>query len=348
MAVLTALDIADLVATTLRDLGPLRFQQIAQNLQYYEVFSKWFKKDKVVFDSGIGIQRTLMNALDSTSSKHVGLMDTDQVNIPDVLDQLQIPWRHAQTSWALIYQTDILMNRGKSLILNVIKPRRAAALLGLVEELEERAWGAAPASTDKLLPYSIQYWLVENATTGFNGGAPSGHTTVGGVSLTDSPTFKNYTADYNANTKGDLIKKLRTAHRKIRFKSPVTIQDYRGGVGDRYRLYVNENTISGFEDIGESQNENLGRDLASMDGTITFRRHPIIWVPKLDARTDDPVYMVDHSTFYPVCLRGDYLRESDATKAPNQHNVYQVFIDLTYNYLCVDRRRNAVITLDQS
>jgi hypothetical protein len=266
------------------------------------------------------------------------------VNIPEVLDQLQIPWRHVQTHWALIYQTDILMNRGKSLILNVIKPKRAAALLGLVEELEERAWGDAPGANDKTIPYGIQYWIVENATTGFNGGAPTGHTTVGGVSLTETPNFKNYTARYTSVTKSDLIKKMRTAHRKVRFMSPVTIKDYRGAVGERYRIYVNESVISSMEDLGEGQNENLGRDIASMDGTITFRRNPVIWVPKLDERTDGPVYMVDHSTFYPVCLKGDYLRESEATKAPNQHNVYQVFVDMTYNFLCIDRRRNAVLT----
>lgn len=344
MAALTSLDMNDLVATTLRDLGPMRFQQIAQNLQHYEVFSKWFKKDKVQFDSGIGIQRTLMNRLDSTSAKHVGLLDTDQVNIQDVLDQLQIPWRHAQTSWGLVYTSDILMNRGKSLILNVVKPRRASALLGLVEELEERAWATAPSTTDKILPYGIQYWIVENATTGFNGGLPGSHTTIGGVSLTDSPTFKNYTAVYTSVTKSDLIKKMRTAHRKVRFQSPVTNEDYRGAVGERYRVYVNETVISGIEDLGEGQNENLGRDIASMDGTMTFRRHPIIWVPKLDERSDDPVYMIDHSTFYPVCLKGDYLRESEVTKAPNQHNVFYVYLDLTYNYLCLDRRRNAVFS----
>ena len=213
-----------------------------------------------------------------------------------------------------------------------------------MEELEDRAWAAAPSTTDKILPFSIQYWIVENATTGFNGGLPGSHTTVGGVNLNDSPTFKNYTDLYTNVTKSDLIKKLRTAHRKVRFVSPVTVEDYRGGIGDRYRLYVNESTISDIEDLGEGQNENLGRDIATMDGTVTFRRHPIIWVPKLDARTDNPVYLIDHSTFYPVCLKGDYLRESEAQKAPNQHNVYQIFVDLTYNYLCVDRRRNAVLS----
>lgn len=344
MSILTATDISDLVAGTLRDLGPMRFQQIAQSLQYYEVFSKWFRKDRVSFDSGIGIRRTLMNKVDSASSKHVGLNAIDQVTIPDVLDQLTVDWRHAQTSWALIYQTDILMNRGKSLILNVVKPRRAASLLGLVEELEERAWGAAPSATDKVNPYGVQYWITENATTGFNGGVPSGHTTVGGVNLTDSPNFKNYTFRYAAVTKSDLVRKMRDMHRKVRFRSPITIDDYRGATGDRYRLYTNSTVISGVEDLGEGQNENLGRDIASMDGTMTFRKNPIIWTPKLDERTDDPIYMLDHSTFYPVILKGDYLRESEATRAPNQHNIYQVFTDLTYNYLCLDRRRNGVGT----
>jgi len=344
MPILSVSDLGDLTAVTLRDLGPLKFNQIAQSLQYYEVFSKWFKKDKVQFESGQGIQRNLMLSFDITAARHVGLGETDQVNIPDVISLLQVPWRHAQTSWGLFYQTDILMNRGKALILNVLKPRRASALLALVEELENKAWATAPSTTNEVDPYSIQYYIVENATTGFNGGAPGSHTLVANINPTTNANFKNYTAVYTNKTKADLVSKLRTAHRSCRFKSPVTVQDYRAGLGDKYRLYCNETTITAFEDLGEAQNENLGRDIASLDGMVMFRRHPIIWVPKLDARTDDPVYMIDHSTFYPACLKGDYLRESTADKAPNQHNMFEVFVDLTYNYVCDDRRRNAVLS----
>lgn len=335
MAKLTAKDIVDLVASTLDDLGRLKFQNIAQNLQSYEVMSKWLKRDKLTFDSGIGIQRTLMNKL-SGAAAHVGLLDEDKVNIPDVLDQMNVPWRHAQTSWAFIYQ-ETLMNRGEAMILNVVKPRRASSLIDLADELEEKAW-SAPDVADKTSPYGIPYWIVKNATTGFNGGLPGSHTTIAGVNLTDSPNFKNYTAQYVSVSKSDLVKKLRTAYRKCQFKSPVTINDYRGSMGQRYRNYVNESLMSAFEDIGESQNENLGRDIASMDNTMTFRGNPIIWIPYLDADTTDPIYGIDHSVFYPVCLKGDYLRESEAMKAPNQHNVFQIFVDLTYNYLCVDRR----------
>jgi len=63
MAQLNALDIDDLVASTLYDLGPPRFQNIAQNLQDYEVFTKWFKKDKVIFDSGIEVDDDVFVAL---------------------------------------------------------------------------------------------------------------------------------------------------------------------------------------------------------------------------------------------------------------------------------------------
>ena len=336
MAALTALDIQDLVKTTLYDLGRLKFQNIAQSLQDYEVFSHWFKKEKVSFDSGIGIQRTLMHKLSGAAS-HSGLTDTDDVNIADVLSQLQVPWRLAKTSWGFIYQ-ETLMNRGKSMILNVIEPRRADALISLVEEIENKCW-ASPSTTNTTEPYGVPYWIVQNATTGFNGGHPGSHTATGGIDRDVVTNFKNYTFQYATVSKNDMVKKLRTARRKCKFKSPITIHDYRGGKGDRYRLYVNESTMSDIEDVGESQNENLGRDIASLDGTIVFKNHPIVWVPKLDEQSNNPVYGLDHSVFYPVCLAGDYLRETDAEHAPNQQNVFQVHVFLSYNIVCVDPRR---------
>jgi hypothetical protein len=340
MATLTATDIQDLVVGTLYDLGRLKFQQIAQDLQDYEVFSHWFRSDKVAFDSGIGIQRTLMTKVTNVA-KHVGLMEEDEVDIPNLLEQMQVNWRHCNTSWAFIYQ-EALMNRGRAMVLNIIEPRRANALLSLVGELEDRGWTCPTSSSDKKYPMGLTYWVVQNATEGFNGGAPSGHTTVAGIDVSEVTTFKNWTNTYTTVNKADLIKKMRTAHRKVRFKSPINLKDYREGRGDRYRIYMNEETISNFEDEAEKQNDNLGRDVAQLDNSTVFRNHPVIWIPKLDEETNNPIYMIDHSSFYPVCLKGDYLRESQASRAPKQHNVFQFFVDLTYNYICVDRRRQAV------
>jgi hypothetical protein len=86
-----------------------------------------------------------------------------------------------------------------------------------------------------------------------------------------------------------------------------------------------------------------------VDDQVTFRRHPIIWIPHLDDNVPadfttlsgtNPFYGIDHESFFPVVLRGDFLRESKPILKADQHNVIVSFIDLSYNYICVDRRRN--------
>jgi hypothetical protein len=39
-------------------------------------------------------------------------------------------------------------------------------------------------------------------------------------------------------------------------------------------------------------------------------------------------------------LKGDYLRETGPIMSKDQHNAWNNFVDLTYNYICIDRRRN--------
>lgn len=362
--VVTPQDVADLVASILPDLDRMNWEAISQDLQDYEMMSHWLKDDKIVFSDGIAIKKNLLTGVSGAAS-HTGITDTDDVDIPDLMDDMIVPWRHAITKWAYHYQTDILMNRGKSTINDTVKPRRFAAMLDLAKELEAKAW-QVPNSSDKLNPYGLPYWIVYNATTGFNGGYPTGpdsvaHTTIAGVNLTDAPNFKNYTAQYTSVSKTDLLPKMRTALRKTNFRSPVTKEDMSTKRGNDRRYYTDEVTCSAFETIGEAQNENLGRDLApytagsgqggvqEVDGTLTFKKNPIIWVPQLDDTTvfpttiaTNPIYQIDHAVFHPFCLKGDYLRETGPTVAPNQHNMYRTFIDLTYNFLCKNRRRCAV------
>ena len=104
---------------------------------------------------------------------------------------------------------------------------------------------------------------------------------------------------------------------------------------------MNEATISSIEDVGEAQNENLGRDVASMDGATTFRRNPIIYVPKLDDESTNPVFMVNWNVFKIFFLRGEYLREAPPRQSSRQHNVFEIHVDLSWNTVCVNRRRLA-------
>lgn len=332
-------DIADLVKGTLKELGPPKFSQIAQNLQRYEIYTKWFKKNKMVVGEGYAIQRNLMVRL-TNGAAHVSLTTEDSTGIGDVMEQITVPFKYARTQYGFNY-VETLANRGKSLVFNLLEPRRGDAMISLVEELESKAW-STPASTTSLEPYGIPYWVVKNATTGFNGGHPSGHSAIAGLDVANAPTFKNYTATYVNVTKQDLVKTMRTAARKTDFVSPVNLSEYRGSAGSNYRYYMNEATLSKFEELGEAQNENLGRDLAPMDGEMTFHKNPLVYVPQLDSDTSNPVYQIDHTTFFVCAQKGNWMRESDVIRDPRKKDWFYVPIDLGYNYLCIDRRRNAV------
>lgn len=338
MASLHAQDIADMLLSTLKDLGRLKFQQIAQNLQDYEVVPKLFKKERVTFSSGFGIQKDLLTKL-TDSASHVGLHHVDTVNISDVLDQMNITWVHATNNWSHEVR-EKLMNKSPAKIVDQIQARRKSAQISMVE-LMENAFFGTPDAGNSLIPFGLKYWIVKNATTGFNGGAATGFTTVAGIDLSLVPKFKNYTTQYTDVSADDLIKKLRTMVRKVGFQSPVSIPDFRRGRGQRFRIYLNEGTISDMEDLAVAQNDRLGRDLAPMDDVTSFKRNALVWVPKLDADSTNPLYFVDLSVFYPVVLKGDYFRET-VKMAPNQHNTVVVHTDLTYNYICVDRRRCGV------
>jgi hypothetical protein len=233
------------------------------------------------------------------------------------------------------------MNRGDSQIVDMVGARQTATQIQLIETMENTFFGT-PDASDSKLPFGLLYYIVKNASEGFNGGAAAGFTTVAGVNLTNYPKYKNYTVAYTDVSADDLVSSLRTMARKTNFKSPVDVTDFREGRGQRYRIYLNESTIKSMENLAIAQNDNLGRDLAPMDDMTAFKKNPLVYVPKLDDDASNPLYFVDLSVFYPVVLRGNFFRETVSAKSGGQHNVTTVHTDLTYNYLCVDRRRTGV------
>lgn len=338
----TADDLADLINQSLQNFDRLKFGQIAQNLQEYEILPRWLRKDRVIIDHGWGIKRSLMTAL-PTAGRHVGLFAEDNIVVEDLMNNINIGWAHYTTNYAWEVR-ELLMNRGAARIVDHVKVRRTGAMIALAEDMEEAAWTLRDAS-DELSPNGIPYYVVKNATEGFNGGAPTGFTDVAGLNPTNFPKWKNWTAQYANVTKADLITKMRKAHQKINFKSPVNIPDFRKGKGDTYRIYVNHATELDFAEVGESQNENLGRDLAPMDGKMTFKSNPIIGLPQLNDDTTNPIYMLNMGKWYTFVLKGDFLRESKAKPVANRHNTIAVYLDHSYNYLCWDRRAQAVLSM---
>lgn len=337
-------DIDDLVITTLKKLGRGKIVQIAQSQTHYEVYSRWFKKDRVAMDGGVGIQRTLHDKL-ANSSKHHGLYEKFSVNVINLLTNISIPWCFATSQWGYV-EEEIIMNKGESRINKIIEPRRNTATIDHIEDIEAKAF-SCPELANTEEPYGLLYWIVANSTTGFNGGLPPGHSTIAGITLTDHPHYKNYTGEYS-EVGETLLGYLRTANRKTRWISPINKGDDSKALRDQFRVYANEATISSMEDTLKARNDNLGPDLASVTNSMvglrlsedgpTFYGHPIIWVEQLDSVSTNPIIGVNHNVFYPVILQGQYFRENGPKDVDGQPTARAFFMHTAYNYFCENRR----------
>jgi hypothetical protein len=336
---LTESQISDITTTTLKNFDKPRYNQLAQPIQEYIAYPKVFQEERVSESDGYAIQRDVMLSL-SDNARSVGLHAKDNINIESINQTISVPWRHQTTGWAL-ERREILINSGASRIVNLIEQRRADAMIGWAALYENMFWSKPADSTDAVTMFGVLYWLVYNASAGFNGGNPSGFTAgAGGLDASSYSAWKNYTFNYAAVSKQDLITKLRTAYALCDWKSPVDIPDFRRGSGQNYGFYMNLATRISIETLGEAQNENLGKDIASFDGQMMFRRHPLVHVPQLNSlTTSNPIYGLNWSFFSVEALSGDFMRESPPYWLPEQHNSQVVYMDSTLNTLCTDRRR---------
>jgi len=332
----------DLLTAALKNLGEGKWTDLSTNIQEFYGMPQLMKKEKVTFDGGTSIQRNIM-VDHQDSARATELFEVDDVNIREQFKTIDVPWRHGTASYAF-ERREVAMARGPRQLLDLVKARRAGAMTALAIKIEEWLFGS-PGSDDGKTPYGIPYWVCKHpsgggATPGFIGTAPFGAGTYQGN--LNHARWKNWAGKYTNVTKADLVAKMRRAARMIQFKSPVSMPQYSGP--PRRQIYLPITVLEALESLAESQNTELGRDIASMDGNTVFRRIPMNWVPYLDSDPDEPVYMIDWEPMKICFLSGEYMNEQGPVTAPNQHTVSRVFIDLTYNVVCDDIRRQAVLS----
>ena len=332
--------IVDLVTDTQRELGKLKWTPLASDLQEHTAMQQILPKKRVGFGSGEQVQFQVMVA-HSGAAKNVGLYAEDAVNVGDVMKTGVVPWRNTTTNYAF-ERTEVAINRKPARIVNLVKSRRVDALTSLAELMEGNFWQGITALDSEVDPYGLNYWITRSATEGFNGGNPTGFSSgCAGLSSSTYPRYSNWTAQYTSVTKEDLIRKMRKAARQTKFKPPVPQPTY--NTGDNYGFYTNDPVIGLLEEALEAQNDNLGNDVASKDGQVMFHRRPVQWVPYLDDDSTNPIYGINWGVMKVIFLSGEYMVENKPKQSATQHKVYEVFVDLTYNLICRDRRRNFVI-----
>lgn len=277
------------------------------------------------------------------SARAVGLYEQDGSSLADTMIKGSVEARHVNAHY--IYdQREKAFQQGGTKIVDLIKTKYVAMMISFNEYLEEILWSKPTDSSDTKTPYGIAYWVVKNASEGFNGGNPSGFSTGrGGIDCTAAgkTRFKNYTASYTDITKEDLVRKLRRASRKSKFRSPVSHATPNFEMGNG--IYTNDAVIGIFEEILETQNMNLGNDVASKDGKTLFKSTPITYAPKLDDDSQNPIYMLDWKWLSVGVLEGWENNLSAPYMVPGKHLVRRVDLDCSMNMVCTDPRRQTVV-----
>jgi len=357
---------ADLLYSTLQKFEKDQFQ-IALKHQTSEVCNRWFKKDKMVLDGGDQVN-FYIQLKNSNNARHTRLYDVDNVNVAQVISEGTVKWTHAQTAWAFDIRK-VAMNKGNGTrVFNYLKSRVMAAHHDFVNLLEEAAWRTPTSSTDDMNPHGVPAWLVQadsdNETGDFTGyvgdytnsaDTEDAYSSVGGISCTSTtnPRWANWYADHNNNLDSSLLKKLRTAFRKTKFQTPTIAGmalDPESSFYD-FRLYTSSAVLDALEELAFDHDDRIGADLGKYAGATVFKGIPFVYVDDLDteltySRGADPIYGVNHKHFHPIVLSGNNFRKSKPKPKDNSHNVLEGFVDLSYAYVCDNRRAGGFLISD--
>jgi hypothetical protein len=170
--------LGDLQQMTLPELNRLRITEIATDLQKFLVMGDLLTKgNTITVDSGKSFQWDVM-VNDSGTAANVGLGYQDKTSIVDTTVQATADWRHSRpisrSSARRADEREPGEDRGPD-----AAPREGGDDLAGAVLMENNFFGPPPSVSDTVTLWGLRTWITKNASEGFNGGAPSGYTTIG-------------------------------------------------------------------------------------------------------------------------------------------------------------------------
>lgn len=346
---LTPDQIVDLVKLTQVNLIKRgAYLNLMTDLTDFVAVRELYKKHQKVFSGGLDWEFDAV-VDHNHSARFVGLYENDGTAINDATIKGKVGPRFVDANYAFDVREKIFQ-RPAIEIVNYVKLKYERMLMSYWELLEPTLWGKPEDSTDKRTPYGVAYWITKatsedaaaNPSGGFIGKNPTGFSEGrAGISSTTQPRWANWACAYTDVSKADLVMKMRRGVRKTQFRSPISHAEPNVGSSGN-GIYTNDNVVHVLEEILEAQNMNLGNDIASKDGKVMFKGHPVVYAPYLDNDSTDPVYMLDWKTLALGMMEGWQQHVSAPQVVAGKHNVRAVFLDAGVNMVCTNLRKNAV------
>lgn len=345
-----ATSIADVLIVSLNDLGRLKFTDMMSDYQNTIALKRIFRKHKTTIEAGPECQFNIIID-ENHSARHVPLGYVSVVDIPNIMAVGKMPWRHTTWNWAMERRL-VAMNQGDNKIIDIAMTQRTAAFGSAIILFERTLWRVPSLADFDLNPVGLPYFIVKSATAatqannnGFNGTVPSGYTLVANINPTTgcNGRYVNYADAYTDIDKTDLVKKMRRANYYTDF-TPLVDDMPTYDLGNDFGIYSNYAVVGRMEEMLEAQNEDLGSDIASQDGRVTFRRTPVVPVIELDKDTTNPVYGINWGVIGAKGLKGEWMYEQHFPAEANQPTISMTNTDCSWNMFCTNRRKLWVIS----
>jgi len=299
----------------------------------------WKNKQKK-FDGGLNWRFDAQIASNG-SARAVGLFETAGTAITDTMIKGYVEPRHVNACY--IYdQGEQDFQQGGHAIVELVFSRYVAMQVDFYDYLETVLWGC-PAATDAKTPHGISYYVTKGTAgqEGFYGMDPTGYTAIGRSHILSSAQqrWRNWFADYADVTDEDLILKIDTGMMSTQFRSVVDHSQPELG-STKTGIYTNQTTAKKMKALLKTQNMNLGNDLIGKLPLINSSS--VTYVPKLDADTSNPVYVLDWRWLAVGVMSGWENNLSKPTPVADMPRVRRVDLDCTLEVACTNLRKQMV------
>ncbi len=343
--VLTPEQMPDAVIATMNKLNKGKWIGEMVDLQEHVGFNQICRDKRQKQSSGRGL--TVRYIMDHNhSAQHVGLFGTMEFDRTDAMVEGTIPWCYSDGNM-VFDEREPDMNGGAERVVDHVSAENARMLTAMVSLSETDVWGMPASSSDNDTPFGVEYWIVKNATLGFNGGNPSGFTSGrAGISTGDYARHANFTGKYDDFKDQDdtgLIYQMEMAADKCKWVAPAP-EPGMGRKGYSRGIFCNWETKMGLKNVAKENNDSLGFDLSTKEPV--FRGAKLQYAPYFDSDTSDPLYMIDFNHFYAVFLKNWFMKRIKVKQLPKQPHCFAVIISMVWNIVCDDLRRQAVFYKD--
>ena len=340
-SVLTPEQMPDAVIATLNKLNKGKWIGEMTDLQEHVGFNQICKKKREKATSGRGV--TLRYIMDqNNSAQHVGLFNTMEFDRTDAMVEGTVPWVY--TDGNMVYdEREPAMNGGPEEIVDLVDAENSRMMTSMVELSETDVWSKPATSADNDQAFGAEYWIVKNSSLGYYGGNPSGFSSGrAGISSGDYARHKNFTGAYTSvgdTADTGLVYQMEMAADKTRWIAP-SPEPGMGRKGYSRGIFCNWATKYALKNVAKSNNDSLGFDLSTKEPV--FRGAKIQYVPYFDAKTDNPLYMIDFNHFYATFLKSWFMKRIKVTRLPKQPHCFAVVVSMVWQVCCDDIRKQSV------